>query len=150
MRMIDRDDMRKLNDMAKKYNMSISDFGRAMVRQSERSIGRAVRLSESEYKYIRETAQKNNLPAARFIALACHAFAKIENKSIPIEYRVDRGNRTKRLEARIYNNADEAEIVRTATAYSMKISTLIRFCAMHFDGKEIHLDSDKKGENDNE
>lgn len=143
MRIIEREDFSIIRQLAKKYNMNVADFGRLIVRQSERSVGRAIRLTEREYDYIRNTATKNNMSAARFCALACHAYLGESNRDIPIEYRMDDENRTKRLEARIYNTNDEIELLNIATQYSMKISALIRYCALHFDGKEIDLKGEK-------
>lgn len=140
MRMIERDDFATVRQLAKKYNMNVADFGRCIVRQSERSVGRAIRLTEKEYEYIKNTAEKNNMSAARFCALACHAYLDIKDRSIPIEYNSDNEKRTKRLEARIYNSTDETELLKIASEYSMKISALIRYCALHFDGKVIDLE----------
>lgn len=139
MRVIEREDFSTIRQLSKKYNMNVADFGRAIVRQSERSVGRAIRLTESEYEYIKKTAEKNNMSAARFCALACHAYLEEKDRNIPVEYRTDNENKTKRLEARIYNSNDEAELLKIATEYSMKISALIRYCAVHFDGKKIEL-----------
>lgn len=138
-RLIERNDFLEIRQLAKKYNMNVADFGRSIVRQAERNAGRAVRLTESEYKYIKETAKTNNLTVTRFCALACHAYLEAENKTIPIEDRTDNQNRTKRIEARFYNNSDEIELTNIATEYSMKISALIRYCALNFDGKKINL-----------
>ena len=60
MRVIEREDFSTIRQLAKKYNMNVAEFGRAIVRQSERSVGRAIRLTESEYEYIKKTAEKNN------------------------------------------------------------------------------------------
>lgn len=43
--------------MAKKYNMNVADFGRSIVGQSERTLGRAIRVTENEYNYIKDTAE---------------------------------------------------------------------------------------------
>lgn len=139
MKLIEREDYTVIRMLAKKYNMNVADFGRSIVRQSERSVARAIRLTENEYEYIKQTACDNNMSAARFCALACHAFIEADNKILPIEERNDSENRTKRIEARIYNGADETELVKYATNYSVKISSLIRYCALHFDGKNIQL-----------
>lgn len=139
MKIIEREDYSLVRMLAKKYNMNVADFGRSIVRQSERSVGRAIRLTENEYEYIKQTAKNNNMSAARFCALACHSFIELENKIIPIEERADDKTRTKRIEARIYNGADETELVKYATMYSVKISSLIRYCAVHFDGSSIRL-----------
>lgn len=139
-KLIERVDYAKIRELAKKYNMSVGEFGRAIVRQSERSTGRAVRLTESEYRYIKETAKQKNLSIARFCSLACHAFLETKNRSIPIEERMDdQENRTKRIEARLYNSSDEIELIKISTEYSMKISALIRYCAIRFDGEKIKL-----------
>ena len=139
-KLIEREDFLTVRELAKKYNMTVADFGRSIVRQADRSAGRAVRLSEVEYNYITEMATKNNMTVTRFCALACHAFIESENKAIPIENIVtEKANRTKRIEARFYNMADEAEMVKTSIEYSMKISALIRYCAMRYDGNNINL-----------
>jgi len=142
MRLIEREDYSVIRDLAKKYNLNVADFGRSIVRQSERSVARAIRLTENEYNYIMQTAKDNNMSAARFCALACHSFLSENNKYVPILETAADSKKTKRIEARIYNGADEAELLKYATAYSIKISSLIRYCAVHFDGSHIR----KKGE----
>lgn len=149
MRVIEREDFTVIREMAKKYNMNVADFGRSIVRQSERTMGRAIRVTENEYNYIKDTAEKNEMSTARFCALACHAYlAAKENGNIPIEYHAGKENRTKRLEARIYNSNDEEELLKIASEYSIKISALIRYCALHFDGKKSILRKQGKWEND--
>jgi len=139
-RLIERNDFFIIRELAKKYNMNVADFGRSIVRQAERNAGRTVRLTESEYKYIKRTAKENDMTATRFCALACHAFLNVNNRSMPIDHRTDKEERrTKRLEVKLHNNADEIELTKIATEYSMKISSLIRYCSVRFNGTDIIL-----------
>jgi len=139
MRLIEHEDYTVIRTLAKKYNMNVADFGRSIVRQSERSVARAIRLTEDEYNYITQTAKDNNMSAARFCALACHSFLEEKIKYMPTKNNAANINRTKRIEARLYNGTDEAELIKYATAYSIKISSLIRYCAVRFDGNCISM-----------
>lgn len=147
MKVIEREDFTVIREMAKKYNMNVADFGRSIVRQSERAIGRAIRVTEKEDIYIKDMAKKNKMSVARFFALACHVYlSDKENRYIPVEYHAGKDNRTKRLEARIYNSNDEEELLKIASEYSIKISALIRYCALHFDGEKMNFDKTKEWE----
>lgn len=137
-KLIEREDFLIIRELAKKYNMTVADLGRSIVRQAERNTGRTIRLTESEYRYITQTAEKNNMTVTRFCALACHAFLELDEKGIPIESQKE-ANKTKRIEVKFYNNTDEMALMKIATEYSMKISALIRYCAMRFDGEKIIL-----------
>ena len=146
-KVIERDDLQEVRRLAKKYNMSVADFGRSVVRQAERNETRTVRLSEVEYNYIVQTAKRNGVSVGRFCALACHAFLTSETRdTLPRERAEDGGMRTKRIAARFDNVAEEAEIIRIATEYSMKVSALIRYCALKFDGEKINLEKEEDHE----
>ncbi len=135
MKIIEREDYSIIRDIAKKYNMSIADFGRSIVRQSERTKGRAIRLSDAEYNYIKSLANYKNMTVSRFCSCACKAYIEFDKKNIPIE--IDTTRRDKRIEVRIYNADDEAQLIKLANNFGMKISSLIRYCALHFDGNNI-------------
>lgn len=135
MKIISREDYTIIRDIAKKYNMTVADFGRSIVRQSERAKGRAIRLSDEEFERIKFIADLHNMTVARFCGCACRAYIELDEKTIPIENDTSRRNR--RIEARIYNASDEAELIKIANNYSMKISSLIRYCALHFDGNNF-------------
>ena len=138
---IEREDFKIIRELAKKYNLSVADFGRSIVRQSDRAIGRAIRVTKKESDFIKNTAEKNKMSTARFCALACHVYlADKDNRHLPMEYRTDTEKRTERIEARIYNGKDEEDLLKIAAEYSIKISALIRYCALHFDGKKINYD----------
>lgn len=62
MKVIEREDFTVIREMAKKYNMNVADFGRSIVRQSERAIGRAIRVTEKEDTYIKNMAKKIKCP----------------------------------------------------------------------------------------
>lgn len=139
-RLIERDDYYEIRQLAKKYNMSIADFGRTIVRQAERREARAVRVTEAEYDHIKRTAEKNKMTMGQFLGLACRAYLQMENRSIPLKGRAEDGAvRTKRTFARIYSPADEMELMQLATEYGMAVTTLIRYCAMRFDGEKINV-----------
>ena len=137
-KLIEQSDMRTIKELAKKYNMSVADFGRSIVRVAERNQGRAVRLSDEEYEHIYEASKRIGCTMTQFCSLACHTFLNTKEKRIDyISDAAEKTNRTKRIEVRILNAAEDAELMKYATEYSMKISTLIRYCAIHFDGREV-------------
>ena len=49
---IENEDIKVLEKLAKKYDMSIVDFGKAIVSQTKKYNQRMFRVSESEYKEI--------------------------------------------------------------------------------------------------
>lgn len=132
MKIIEREDYFIIRDIAKKYNMSIADLGRSIVRQSERTKGRAIRLSDTEYNYIKSLANYKNMTVSKFCGYACKAYIELDKKNIPIE--IVTTKRDKRIEVRIYNSDDEVQLIKLANDFGMKISSLIRYCALHFDG----------------
>lgn len=140
---IERDDFIEIRNLAKKYGMSVADFGRSIARQAEGaswSRGRNVRLTEDEYEYIRSMAEANSMSIRSFCGLACRAFLKLGEDNVPIKYSSERGNaRIKRAEAAFCNSDDEFAMLRIANKYEIPIASLIRYCATKFDGKNINL-----------
>ncbi|BAL01882.1 hypothetical protein OBV_p-00270 (plasmid) [Oscillibacter valericigenes Sjm18-20] len=137
-RLIEQNDMRTIKELAIKYNMSVADFGRSIVRVAERNPGRSVRLSREEYKHIYDVSKRIGCTMTQFCSMACHSFLNEKNKRIDfITDAAEKTNRTCRIEVRILNTAEDAELLKYATEYSMKISTLIRYCAVHFDGRKL-------------
>ena len=145
-RFINQDDYAILRSIAKKYSMSMGDFGREITRQAkknERKIGRAVRFTEQEYDHIRRMAKRSDVPASEFCALACNAFLAKELDNLPTDYRAKKDGvettRDKRLEVRFCVDADEIKVLNYANERGIKFSALVRYCALRFDGKEINV-----------
>lgn len=141
-RLIERDDFQEIRQLAKKYNMSVAEFGRTIARQTERNRGWTIHLTDEEYNYIKHTAEKNNMTVARFGDLACRAFLKSDKKPVLDACAKYGENRTKKLAVRIYNSSDETEIAKLAIEYKVKIGALIRYCVLRFDGKNINLEGE--------
>ena len=141
-RLIGREDFQEVRQLAKKYDMSVAEFGRAVARQAERQRGLTIHLTEDEYNYIKNTAEKNNVTVARFGDLACRAFLKLEKKPALDGWGKYGENRTKKLAVRIYNGSDETEIAKLAIEHRVKMAALVRYCVLHFDGKNINVEGE--------
>ena len=55
---IEREDFKIIRELAKKYNLSVADFGRSIVRQSDRAIGREIRVTKKESDFIKILLKK--------------------------------------------------------------------------------------------
>ena len=63
---IKNEDIKVLEKLAKKYDMSIVDFGKAIVSQTKKYNQRMFRVSESEYKEIAKKAERAGMNLMRY------------------------------------------------------------------------------------
>ena len=137
-KLIGYEDMNIVRSLAAKYNISVADFGRMVVRQSERNLSRQIRVTDDEYNDISEKANAHGVTITRWCSLACSQFLKEKDKDIFFsDFVVDKAGRERRIAVTIRNQKEETELISVATNYSIKISTLIRYCSLRYDGKTI-------------
>lgn len=73
---IENEDIKVLEKLAKKYDMSIVDFGKAIVSQTKKYNQRMFRVSESEYKEIAKKAERVGMNLMRYCEYSCTVFLK--------------------------------------------------------------------------
>jgi hypothetical protein len=137
-KLISHNDMKVVRELAEKHNMSVADFGRSVVRQAERNLSRQIRVTDEEYNMIAEKAKVHGVNMSRWCSLACSDFITSEKKEkFFSDFDADKGCRNKRIAVAIRNQKEETELMNIAIMYSIKISTLIRYCALHYDGNVV-------------
>ena len=135
-RIIGGNDMMIVKEMADKYNLSVADFGREITKQNSRNPGRQMRLTEDENRMIRKRANTMNLSMSRYCELCCTSFIhKYENGEVDTltfyeNCRRKGDKRTVRVSVTIYNRKNETKLLHIAQEFSVKLSTLIRYCAL--------------------
>ena len=77
---IKNEDIKVLENLAKKYDMSIVDFGKAIVSQTKKYNQRMFRVSESEYKEIAKKAERAGMNLMRYCEYSCTVF--LSNKML--------------------------------------------------------------------
>lgn len=131
-------DMRTIRSMAEKYGMTVADFGRFITRQSVNRTNRQVRVTPTEYEIIRSNAKRLDLNVSRYCELCCKQFLEnVEEKGISPEiFRENQKRKEKRTRLftiMILNGDRERKLAEVAATYSIKISSLIRYCALNMD-----------------
>lgn len=128
---IKNEDIKMLENLAKKYDMSIVDFGKAIVSQTKKYNQRMFRVSESEYKEIAKKAERAGMNLMRYCEYSCAVFLKEkkidENFFCKKKYGKDR---VKRIAVSFRNQETESEFVEFAEQCNIEIGTLIRYCAL--------------------
>jgi len=137
--LIDDKDLQTIQQIASKYNISVSDFARLVARQAENKLSRYVRLSEVEYETLKRRVKEQNTTITGWCYLACKYFihsndaqAKFIDK---VELKSRTGNLVKRICVSVKNKHEDTELVALANSFGVDVTVLIRYCAMRFDGK---------------
>lgn len=137
-KLISHEDMKVVRELAENYNMSVADFGRSVVRQAERNLSRQIRVTDEEYNMISEKAKAHGVNMSRWCSIACSDFITSDKKDrFFSDFDADKACRNKRIAVAIRNQKEETELMNIAIMYSIKISTLIRYCSLHYDGDGV-------------
>lgn len=123
--MIEEKDIEVIETMAKKYNLNIISFCKEIIKSKKKSNQIQIKLSKEEYDHIMQ--KKGNLDNSQYCYLACEYHLK---KGFNLEdFRIKKDKRTYRIAVVLKN---EKELFKVLEPYSIKISTLVRFCALNF------------------
>jgi len=128
---IQSEDMKVIEEIARKYNLSMVELGNELVMRTRKRAERQFKLSESEYEILSEKAEKNGCSVAKYCEFACNEFLK--KGSIGKDLFAGKGHnckRTRRITVRFSNIEEERKLVEFAERYKIKIGTLLRYCAL--------------------
>jgi len=145
---ISQEDMLTMRGIATRYDMSLYDFIHAVERQAVGNLSRWVRLTESEYECIIEKVKKNGTTITRWCCLAVRSFIQSNDADITIIFNAERdyeGKRNKRIRVMPRNKKEDADILRAALLYNISVSSLIRYCALRFDGTNVNITEKSNG-----
>lgn len=129
-------DMRAIRNMAESYGMTVADFGRFITRQSVNRTNRQIRVTPTEYETIRSNAKRLGLNVSRYCELCCKKFLEnVDLKGISPEiFRENQKRKEKRTRIftiLVLNGDREKKLAAVAATYSIRISSLIRYCALN-------------------
>lgn len=136
MEIINEEDYNVICDMAKKYNMSVDDFGRLLSKKIEKDIRLQVRFSADELKTIDIKAGKYNMSRSEYCRTCCLKAIKekqYENLNI-CEIQGDAYNKNTVRDMKVCISFDDAmeysKMRKVAMDLSMKFSTMVRYFAL--------------------
>ncbi|MDD3946212.1 MAG: hypothetical protein PHI19_00035 [Clostridia bacterium] len=141
---ISPEDMKVLRRIANDNEVSVSELGVFLARSLSSDKGIAVRLSDDEYGYIYSKSMETGMSMSRFCSLACRSFLNVsEGVKIESLYCDNHSSslRKKRIEVKLISNNDMFRVESLSYQYGIKVSTLIRYCSLRFDGS--HFDAGK-------
>lgn len=134
---IEKKDMTVLEDLAQKYNMSMVEFGRAIIAQTKVRNERQYRVSEEEFEMISDMAERRGMTRMGYSEAACERFIR-EGREDPAVVKYEIGStrygfeRTKRITVRFANEEVEDKLVDIAAEYKIDMGSLIRYCALNY------------------
>lgn len=134
--LINQSDYEMISIMAKKYNMSVEDFGRILSKKVEKDIRHQIRFSTDEVKLIDARAEKLNMTRSEYCR-RCYMKAIDEKLFADMNIRDLKTNMCSSQTARDVRVAlsfDDAEkykeMRKLAKDLSMHFSTLVRHFAL--------------------
>lgn len=134
---IELKDIKTIEEIAKKYNMSMVEFGRAVIAQSKVRNERQYRVSEEEFDMISEMAEGCGMTRMGYSEAACERFIK-EGREDPAVVKFEIGStryglgRNKRITVRFSDEKVENKLVEIAAEYKIDMGSLIRYCALNY------------------
>lgn len=134
---IELKDIKTIEEIAKKYNMSMVKFGRAIIAQSKVKNERQYRVSEEEFDTISQLAEDCGMTRMGYSEAACERFVR-EGREDPAVVKFEIGStryglgRTKRITVRFSDAEIENKLVEIAADYKIDMGSLIRYCALNY------------------
>lgn len=130
-RNIEMKDMKAIQEIAQRYDMSLVEFGRTIITQTKKRTQRQIRVSEHEYEIISAKAEAKGLNLMRYCDYACNEFLKkkVIDKDY-FDYRTYGEGRKKRIAVEFKDSEVEASLLSVADKHDIEIGTLIRYCAL--------------------
>lgn len=137
---IEQEDMIVIEKIARKYNMTMVDFGRAVIAQSKVTNERQYRVSEEEFDIISAYAEDKGLTRMAYSEAACKHLLKLldDGAADPAVVKFEIGstrygqNRTKRIAVRFDDKEAESKLMKIAGDYKIDVGSLIRYCALNY------------------
>lgn len=124
------EDIKIIKNIALKYNLQITELCRYIIKQGKKSNQIQVRVNDEEFKIIKNKADDKEITMSQFCILACNYFIKNNYDFDVDDFRINKTNRNKRIAV---TNHQEEVLMEVADKYSIKVSTLIRYCALNYD-----------------
>lgn len=132
-KLIDSADVSYIKKLSEKYDMSLVNFCHIVIRQEGNNLTRQIRVTDEEFEIIKDKAKKNKLNMSKYCSLACSNFLKSGFNNISVsDFTIEKSKRTKRIGVTLRNQGEEYELMKIATKFSIKIATLIRYCALNY------------------
>lgn len=136
---IESKDMNAIEKIAKKYNVTMVEFGRAVIAQSKVRDERQYRVSAEEFDLITEKAKRRGMTRMGYSEAACEEFLNILQEGITdaavVKFEIGSTRygqgRTKRITVRFNDEKVEDELVKIAAEYMIDMGSLIRYCALN-------------------
>ena len=133
MTIITKEDMNLIEEMAKRYDVSVAQFGKLVSSQMKTTKERQFRVSLEEDEIIVEKANSKGMTKMKYCEYACSRFLKSKNidKSFFMKDWYGK-NRIKRIAVQFSDVDMELEMLKVAEKYGIDIGTLLRYCALNF------------------
>ena len=134
------DDMITIRRLAKKYSMSVTEFGRTISKVGTSTFNRHIRTNNDEYATIKNKAEMAQLSMSAYCVKAAACLVKSGIESINFTLLNDKrdkknsdNKRTQRISISFPSERAYKEICDIATQYNIKYATLIRYSLIHYD-----------------
>lgn len=134
-KVIKKNDLKIIEDIAKKYDMSLVEFGRFIGKlKNEKGVRHHVRFSDDELTYVDKKAKDLNLSRSEYCFDAAKYFIQKEvYKKVDVkDLREANGDRGKRVCVSFTNGKEYINMWQLAKGFSIPFSTLIRYCALNY------------------
>lgn len=139
--LISSEDIKRLEEIAKKYNMSIIELGRVLAKSgNNKGFIFNVRFAADEIECIDKVAAEHGVSRAKFCELACkwyssvYGYDKVDLTSLR-RFREDGMKRDIRVNVNFRNKETYISLKEFSNSLSVDISAVIRYCALQYDGQ---------------
>lgn len=136
-RSIELKDLEVIQEIAKKYNMSMQGFGRELLREFKVTKERQYRVSAEEVELIKDRAEACGLSVMEYGAAACEHFLK-KNELDPAIIKFEIGSdsygqgRDKRANVVFANEDVEVALEKMADENKIPFGSLVRYCVLKY------------------
>lgn len=130
-KIIEEKDMKEIEKIAKRYDMSAIELSREIIRQNKKRNDIQFRVSDEEFEIISKKAKEYDMSISRYCEYACKEFISEERFDEYWENRIYKCKRTKRIAMFFKNDFYEREMLKMSEVMSVTIGALIRYCALH-------------------
>lgn len=136
-RSINLKDLEVIEEIAKKYNMTMKQFGREMLREFKVTKERQYRVSAEELELIKKRAEACGLSMQEYSAAACEYFLK-KNELDPAIIKFEIGSasygqgRDKRTNVSFSDENVEIALEKLADENKIPFGSLVRYCVMKY------------------
>lgn len=131
---IENKDMELIFLLASKYNLTVTQLGKIIAKDTSGIIKTQVRFSEFEFDLISKNSSIMGITMTKFCAIACSKILEngLNNEQDFYVLKEDKENRNKRVSVILDNKEDIDRFKNFADNHGIKTSTLIRYCALQY------------------